>query len=630
MTTYRIKIDLIKFLNLSVDSATEIDLSIAENENFKSSYESAYGLKLHKGISLANTNAIVYAGGTSVTKTGNDVLDISATQNYVITNATFDETQDLDEFMFFVKNNVFILDIDGKTNLVVFKQISENDYLNKSLTYIGMIQGKFNHSIGLKNINIDVVNYSFDYNYVHIPKLERYYYVDSIELITADVTRLHLKEDVLMSWQDLIRQQNGFVSRYQNSTDQTLVDIRLPLEDKLTIQNVTMTNTGTGSLVNCTLDYNNYAGVDYPNILIISMSTEVQTYRGSYISAPSGSGLPNISSHLNQWEFMRFIEMSDLFYLSLAYRSNDAISSFINSVLWLPFNPTTTFGLNTSSSTAVFVKDKYINDAGVYVNTSSSDAPMKAYYPANDKDGACPYLIIKDFTCSIGDAFYDREPYSNYEMFIPFVGWVKVESSKIKGKRILVYYSMDIQSGISTAYIYNYTDQYVIWSGTCQLGMKVDLTATNQAENIKQKQSNDLNMVLGLMSSALAIGVGVATENPVAIAGGVLTAGKTIASNVNANNMIFERATTSFGTSDGALHSNKDIKLKRTYHRPLDIDMTTYWKLQGNPYNQYLDSFNTLLGYAEISDIHFEPNNEKIYQDEIVEIVDLLQKGVIF
>ena len=627
--SYRAKIDLIKFLDISVSTTSNIAFSIANNENFKLSYQNAYGLTLHKGTSLATTYAIVYAGGSSATKSGNDVLDISATQDYVITDLTFEDT-DFDEFMFFVINNVIILDVDGKTNLILYKQNSENDQLSKTLTYIDMILGKFNHAIGLKNINVDVVNYSLNYNYVFIPKLQRHYYVDSIELITADVTRLHLKEDVLMSWKDLIKSQSAFVTRYQQSNNSTLVDIRLPLEDKLTIGNVTMTDTGTGTLVNCTLDFNNYAGVDYPNILIISMSTEVQTYRGSYIHAPSGSGLPDISSHLNQWEFMRFIEMSDLFYLSLAYRSNDAISSFINSVLWLPFNPTTTFGLQSATSTAIYVKDKYINEHGVYVNTTSTDAPMKAYYPATEKDGACPYLIIKDFTCSIGDTFYDREPYSNYEMYIPFVGWVKVESSKIKGKRILVYYSMDIQSGISTAYIYNYTDQYVIWSGTCQLGMKVDLTATNQAENIKQKQSNDLNMVLGLMSSALAIGVGVVTENPVALAGGVLSAGKTIASNVNANNMIFERATTSFGTSDGALHSNKDVKLKRTYHKPLTIDSTTYVGLQGRPYNNYVSNMLLLSGYVEVGDIHFDPKGNDIYQDEIVEIVDLLQKGVIF
>ena len=39
---------------------------------------------------------------------------------------------------------------------------------------------------------------------------------------------------------------------------------------------------------------------------------------------------------------------------------------------------------------------------------------------------------------------------------------------------------------------------------------------------------------------------------------------------------------------------------------------------------------STLSGYVEIGEIHFDPKNADIYQDEITEIVELLQKGVIF
>ena len=49
----------------------------------------------------------------------------------------------------------------------------------------------------IKNINIDINNYANNFNYVWIPTLKRYYYVDSLELISADFSRLHLKEDVL-------------------------------------------------------------------------------------------------------------------------------------------------------------------------------------------------------------------------------------------------------------------------------------------------------------------------------------------------------------------------------------------------------------------------------------------------
>lgn len=555
------------------------------------------------------------------------IRGLSLSNTYIILKC--DLPSDISVVQKLLNNNLISFDIQGLTTLWLYKQNDENDKLSKSLTFVDIIQGKFNHSIGLKTINIDVINYSLNYNYVYYPKLNRYYYVDSIELVSADYTRLHLKEDVLMSWATLIKSQSAFVTRYENSTETALVDNRFPLEDKLTLEELSVTDTGTGSLVNCTLNFN--LTYTKPNIMIVSLSTIFSDSVYRDVEAPTGSGLPDIATHLNNWEFVRFISRDELFYLAKAYRSDDTISSYIESVLWLPFDATSTFDLSTTSTTAIYAKNKFINDNGVYANYDSSDTPLKSWEPSLHYNGACPYLIIKDFTFPTITKFYEREPYANYEMYIPFVGWVKIESSKLSGKRILVYYTMDIQSGISTAYIYNYTDEFVVWSGTCQIGLKLDLTTTNQIENIKQKQSNDLNMILGLLSSAVSIGVGVATENPVAMVGGILSAGKTIASNVNANNMIFERAQTSFGTSDGALHSNDYVFIRVAYHNPLITDdNATFLHLHGKPYNQYVSTMSTMSGYVEIGDIHFDPMNNGIYQDEIDEIVRLLQNGVVF
>ena len=189
---------------------------------------------------------------------------------------------------------------------------------------------------------------------------------------------------------------------------------------------------------------------------------------------------------------------------------------------------------------------------------------------------------------------------------------------------------MDLKSGISTAYIYNYTKQFVIWSGTCQLGVKIDMTTSNLIENTKQKQANDLNMILGMLSSAVSFGVGVASENPVAIMGGVLSAGKTIAGYVNANNQIFERSQMSFGSANGSLYTNLEFKCIKVTHELLTINVDTYKHIQGLPYNNYVSDMSTLSGYVEVGEIHFDPKNANIYQDEITEIVDLLQNGVIF
>lgn len=525
-------------------------------------------------------------------------------------------------------------DLNGVTNILTYKLNDERDAVNKSLIVLASLTGNFKAPISIKNIELDIVDYAMDdFNYVYIPKLHRFYYVSNVQFTTNEYTRLLLQEDVLMSWQSLIKQQNAFITRYENADNNSLVDTRLPLEDKLTNLELTLTDS-TVSLVNCTFKFDITTYNNVPNIMIISFSTtqniprDTQTY-----NAPVG--LPNQSSQFNTREWANFIKLDVLKDFVNAYLTDDTVSSFFETILWLPFDCTNLFDLQHTNGMALYVKNKYIDNTGVYRDDDDdTHTPMTTYQSrlgstSKHVNGVCPYIIIADFTYVLPTLkFYDREPYANYEFFIPFVGWIKVEAEKFINKRILVYYSMDLKTGIATAYIYNYTEQYIIWSGNCQLGIKIDLTTTNQLENIRQKQANDLNMILGLISSAVAIGIGAVSENPVAIVGGVLSASKTIASNVNANNQIFERASMSFGSANGSLYTKETVSIRKIYHEPLSITNSVYKKLEGLPYNKY-GALSSLTGYIEIGDIHFDAKGENIYNVEIDEIVALLKGGVI-
>lgn len=563
---------------------------------------------------------------------GSDITDACATGNTITFNCEIDSNS-FATLYFLESNGLLNILPHDKTLLYLYRLNDKNIKLTKTLTFISYMEGDFKSPLGIKSIEIDVTGYDISniYNYVYIPKLSRYYYITNIQLVNKEFTRLILQEDVLMSWKDLIKQQEGYITRWVSSPSKNyLVDNRRPLEDKLTTEKVTVTDTPVAdSFVNVELDYSNPNPSPYPNILVVSMSTEVQNYQFGKCDPPTNSGLPDITTDFNSFEWVNFISPDELFYLTLAYLSSSANASFIESVVLLPFNPTAAFGLTTSSSNAIYVKDKYIDHLGRYQSSTSSEAPLKCWRIDHNKGSVCPYLIIKDFTLSASDNFFDREPFANYELYVPFVGYVKLETNKIYDKRILVYYTIDFKTGMTTAYVYNYTDKYVLWSGTCQLGIKIDMTTTNREENIKQKQANDLNMLIGSVSSMLSIGVGAVTSNPVAVAGGVLGLGKTLAGYVNANNQIFERANMSYGTSNGALHSPKECALIKSYHKPLNISLTTYGRTEGYPYNYYR-GFSELTGYAEIGDINFDSLSQNIYNDEVTEIIALLKNGVIF
>ena len=526
---------------------------------------------------------------------------------------------------------VITFDVDGYTQLNVYKQNSENDKLSKTLTFVDIIQGQFNHMIALKNVNVDVYNYARDYNYVFIPSLNRYYYVDSVEIVSADISRLHLKEDVLVTWKTLIKNQSAFVTRYENASNSKIVDNRLPLADVLTTAYITPTPTpAQNSLVNVTLK-TDLADTKY-KILVSSISSD-WGYKHD-VNAPSGIGLPSFTSLQSKNERNAFISFDQLSYLIDACIEDDTITTFINSVVLLPFDPETPY---TNASQDGFInyfvqaKDKYLCDDGKFHTANGIPSGVNIVSCKGTTADATPYFIIADFTLSAPtNSFLDYEPYTNWEIYVAFVGWIKINASQCLGCRLIVYYTLDYKTGMGTAYIYNVTTKKLMWSSNCQFGIKLDLTTTNSLEITRQKQANELNMILGLMASAVSIGVGVASENPVAIVGGVLSAGKTIASAVNSNNMLFERAQTSFGTSEGVFHSPLDVTIRKTYHEQIVYQTNpTYLHLQGKPYNNYT-SLSGLSGYVEVGEIHFDPMNADIYQDEITEIVELLQNGVIF
>lgn len=561
----------------------------------------------------------------------NDDVSRPSLEGYIKFNCIVSDN-DLSTLIKLINLNIVELDQFGKTNMIVYRLNDEKDKLSKTLTPVTILEGSFKAPLGIKSLELDVVNYDINnsYNYVYIPRLKRYYYVTNIQLTTKDYTKLLLQEDVLMSWASLIREQNAFIVRQENNYDEKLFDSRLPLKDVLTVEDITsdITIIPINNLTNVTLNYQ-FTNAEF-HILVTSFSTKMLSNNDSQpYNAPSGSGLPNLTSSHGDYEWFTYLDSGGFSNLLKAIKSDDVTASFVQSIIWLPFDPSLAVNFEVGG---VYADDKYLTVNGTWdtVGDPSGAPSMTGRWGTINSGtrGNAPYLIIKDFIYNKDLKGIYVEPYSNYEFYIPFVGWIKVEANKFFNKRILIYYTMDMTTGLSTAYIYNYTDKVLIWSGTCQLGIKVDVNTTNQLENTRQKQANENNMILSLLTSALSVGVGLASENPVAVVGGLLSGGKAINSYVNSNNQIFDRAQVNFGTGESALHSPKDFAVRRTYHEPISINQSVYGNINGYPSNTY-GSLSAMIGYTEIGDIHFNANGYNIYQTEIDEIVALLKNGVI-
>ena len=152
---------------------------------------------------------------------GNVVID-----DHIIT-MTGDVNLEYSDIMYMLKKG--ILRIEGKpdnTLIFAFFLNSERNVINKSLVLVDIITGYFRNTVNIKNPTITLQDYAIKntFNYVYIWALNRYYYVQSVEVTTKNMVTLALAEDVLMSHKDLILSQTAFIERQENDYDDNLVD----------------------------------------------------------------------------------------------------------------------------------------------------------------------------------------------------------------------------------------------------------------------------------------------------------------------------------------------------------------------------------------------------------------------
>ena len=552
--------------------------------------------------------------------------------------------------------------------LILYNNHSENNKLDKTIVKVIELTGYLRESTSLinpsivvelnpENLNVQYVvdnnqvfvnyngdlvewdsyvyNYVLSANYCYIPDFNRYYYIEDIISVRNNLWQLIMRVDVLMSWKKEIYQQKGFVSRtHGTSRNANLVDDLLPLKDVPVVSYYTPKNRTGSSVIE--LDYDMDTDEEtlnlLPNVLYSAVTKVVDIPSLTDKVTPPDSGLPTIQNRRSPNVTHRLLTLAEYGSILSACIDNDAPASFITSILLMPFNLKEVFTDVGTKTAKVYAGDKVLELGATWGNLSSSNV-IEVY--ATGK-GSSPYIVIADFyfdergEIEISESFIEFTKSSLWECYIPFVGWVQIEPVNIYGKRILIYYTFDLDTGLSTAYIYNATDQQVIWSGSCQIGMRLPLATTNAEELARQEQATGLNIAMGLISSALSIGIGAYSGNAVAVVGGVMGGAKTITSAVNSFNSMIEKAQTTFGSSDNALYSPNKVYVRKTTHTSLiDESDTQFSKLYGLPYRKIV-KLEELKGdnFTIVSDIHLEGFAGSL-RGELDEIESLLHEGVI-
>lgn len=92
----------------------------------------------------------------------------------------------------------------------LYKNTTEENAIEKIIVDKKTVDGTLKTTIDITDFSV-IFNFFEEwnnYNYVYIEKLKRYYFVESKRIVNNSLVEYDLIEDVLMSFKDLIRQQN--------------------------------------------------------------------------------------------------------------------------------------------------------------------------------------------------------------------------------------------------------------------------------------------------------------------------------------------------------------------------------------------------------------------------------------
>lgn len=459
-------------------------------------------------------------------------------------------------------------------------------------------------------------------NYCYIDELERYYFISDIQVVNNDLIQLYLKEDVLYTYANQIKEHTAYISRneftntplIEDRNEQLFYDKEVSYKDTVEIT--------TGEAVNFAF---NVSQLGTNNIIFSALSKQTD-YRAGLVDSPKD--LPSFNYINEFYTTLLSIDRPLLIpyiagqYIAQLCIEKDSNKSYIKNMLICPFDVTNQ--TDTTKSLPIYLGDNNISDM-----CSSTDQTQKVGNVHPMKALTSDYLVIADFTIPDATSYLDYEPYCQYEVFVPFYGYVTLPINKVRGKRILLYYALDWQKGTGMAFIsiITGTENRVIWNSQVDPFIHVELSTTNNYENKVAKNGVVTSTVLGSLSAGISLVAGVATANPLAIAAGAMGLGKTIASSVQTSQGIIDRANVGF--TDGMLsqYSNTKPFLRITKMKTTNtINKDNYAHLFGLPlYKSY--KLKDLRGYTIISEINLD-DLDTAKSSELVELYSLLKGGV--
>ena len=121
---------------------------------------------------------------------------------------------------------------------ILYKNTAEPNRVNKEsyLTEVGEISGVFRDATSITDLTVTIEYDRFiDFNYIHIPILNRYYFVTDVKIINNKLYELDLSVDPLMTYKDALLGLRAFVDRNEFDFNKDIIDKNRTVEQGIDI-----------------------------------------------------------------------------------------------------------------------------------------------------------------------------------------------------------------------------------------------------------------------------------------------------------------------------------------------------------------------------------------------------------
>lgn len=504
----------------------------------------------------------------------------------------------------FFRANTEYLGEDNNLSIMLYFNNAETNKVDKTanLELYKTLGGTLREKTDIIRPVINIVHKGFipRVNYAYIPQFNRYYYINNIASINNEIYELSLSVDVLMTYKEDIKKLEAYVTRNEFTFNNLINDEKLPVSYDKIVEEYEVTN---GSLATTTLSSN--VDINSTSFLVNVINDRGYNDLGS-VTPPINQVLPSsVGPHVtgvNMGTHTYATNWTNIRKLLRSVLVDDQQRSYIISIVSLPFPvpivSSSVFDVTLGTRTYENVK---VGDVG---------------------NGTSEFFCVGDFTITGNNNFTDYDPYTEYEIYLPYLDWVRFSADVVLNKRLLVFYVIDYSLGGGQVIIVDYTDNKLVYSSSCQIGVTIPISTTNARE----VQNNNLINGMSLGINVVGSGLQIASGNPVGVASGVVGLIKGSTNFISGSIRNYQNGHASSGSPSSSVYMPNKIRVRKTKVNINNYD-SNYAHLYGKPLNR-TKILGDLNGLTIVDSVHIENIPTATFQ-EISMISSLLREGIL-